>query len=68
MLDRTNVIRFPEPTRHRVDRAAIEAVRLLAGAQLVSESEAVAALKDLGAHSDEIDLLRNVYAVRRGRV
>jgi hypothetical protein len=68
MGDSTNVLRFPTPVQHRVDRAAIQAVRFLAGADLVTEQVAVRALEDFGASETEIDHVRAILAVRRGRL
>lgn len=62
------VLAFPTPVSQRVDHAAKAAVRILARAELISESEAVRALDDLGANQDEIDLLRALYALKRGRI
>lgn len=64
----TNVIPFPTPVSHRVDRAAIQAVKFLADAQLVTEKVAVRALEDFGATETEIDHVRAILAVRRGRL
>lgn len=60
------VIRFP--IERRVNRSARDAITNLARARLVSEQEAVQAVRGLGATDEEIDVLRAIYAARRNRI
>lgn len=62
------ILPFPEPTARRVDTAARRAVRQLIYHNLITEREAVAALQDMGATESEVDLVRGLAAVNRGRL
>jgi hypothetical protein len=60
---------LPFPIQPRiVTRAARVAVRNLTLSELITAREAVRALEDMGAPEEEIDLVRGMAAVMRGRL
>lgn len=62
-----NVLPFP-PTHPPANVEARNAVKHLARERVIDESEAVRSLYEMGATPEEIDFVRAIYAVRRGRV
>lgn len=65
---RPQPVQFELPLRHTVEREAVRAIRSLVAGGLVTETEAVRTLQDWGASADEVELVRTLAAIRRGRV